>query len=45
MSWINTVAMRPIARIAGPNYAGLGEITQMRAIGQTPKTVLTHGNE
>lgn len=38
---IDTAAMRPIARLAGPNYAALGDITNMRPIGQTPKTVLS----
>jgi len=37
---IDTATLRPIARLAGPNYAGLGEITTMRPVGQTPKTVL-----
>ena len=32
--------MRPIARIGGPNYAAVGKITRMQAIGQTPKSVL-----
>ncbi|MGW3472023.1 flavin reductase family protein [Saccharopolyspora sp. NPDC000995] len=40
---IDTAAMRPIARIGGPNYAALGEITRMQPIGQTPKT-LVDGN-
>lgn len=38
---IDTATLRPIARLAGPNYATLGEITNMRPIGQTPKTILT----
>ncbi|WP_262703141.1 MULTISPECIES: flavin reductase family protein [Streptomyces] len=41
---VDTAAMRPIARIAGPNYAALGEITSMRPIGRTPKTVLVDGD-
>lgn len=38
---IDTAELRPIARLAGPNYAALGEITTMRPIAQTPKTILT----
>lgn len=34
---IDTGKLRPICRIGGPNYAKLGEIVQMRPIGQTPK--------
>ncbi|MGW5381191.1 flavin reductase family protein [Nocardia sp. NPDC003963] len=37
---IDTSALRPIARIGGPNYAALGTISRMTAIGQTPKSVL-----
>lgn len=38
---IDTRALAPIARVGGPVYAGLGEMTQMAPIAQTPKTVLT----
>jgi flavin reductase (DIM6/NTAB) family NADH-FMN oxidoreductase RutF len=41
---IDTSTMRPIARIAGSNYAALGAITRMQPIGQPPKTVLQNGN-
>ena len=37
---IDTNALRPIARIAGPNYAKLGEIVTMKPIVQTPKSVM-----
>lgn len=37
---IDTLALRPIARIAGPRYAKLGEIVDLAPIGQTEKTVL-----
>ncbi|GAA5051356.1 flavin reductase family protein [Nocardia callitridis] len=37
---IDTSALRPIARIGGPNYAALGKISRMIPIGQTPKSVL-----
>ncbi|MFF5989940.1 flavin reductase family protein [Prauserella flavalba] len=37
---IDTLALAPIARLGGPNYAGLGSVTTMTAIGQTPKSVL-----
>ena len=35
---IDTRALNPICRIAGPNYATLGEIVTLAAIGQTPKS-------
>ncbi|ALE76429.1 flavin reductase [Pseudonocardia sp. EC080610-09] len=38
---IDTQALAPIARVGGPVYAGLGEMTRMTPIAQTPKTVLT----
>lgn len=37
---IETAALRPISRLAGPNYAHLGEIITLSAIQQTPKSVL-----
>jgi len=35
---IDTRALNPICRIAGPNYATLGEIVTLTAIAQTPKS-------
>lgn len=37
---IDTLKLRPIARIAGPRYAKLGEIIDLAPIRQTEKTVL-----
>jgi flavin reductase (DIM6/NTAB) family NADH-FMN oxidoreductase RutF len=37
---IDTLKLRPIARIAGPRYAKLGEIVDLAPIRQTEKTVL-----
>jgi flavin reductase (DIM6/NTAB) family NADH-FMN oxidoreductase RutF len=37
---IDTRALAPIARLAGPTYAGLGPVTTMAPIAQTPKTLL-----
>lgn len=37
---IDTGQLAPIARLGGPVYAGLGAITHMTPIGQTPKAVL-----
>lgn len=37
---IETAKLRPLCRIGGPNYAGLGEIVSMQPVAQTPKTVL-----
>jgi flavin reductase (DIM6/NTAB) family NADH-FMN oxidoreductase RutF len=37
---IDTAKLRPTCRLGGPFYAKLGEIVQMRAIGQTRKTVI-----
>jgi flavin reductase (DIM6/NTAB) family NADH-FMN oxidoreductase RutF len=34
---IDTAALDPLCRLAGPNYATLGEIVTMQAIFQTPK--------
>ena len=38
---IDSAKLRPLCRIAGPNYAGLGEVLRMTPIAQTAKTVLT----
>jgi flavin reductase (DIM6/NTAB) family NADH-FMN oxidoreductase RutF len=35
---IDTKALDPVARIAGPNYARLGEIVSMRSVFQTAKS-------
>lgn len=35
---IETLALDPICRLGGPNYATLGEIQTMRAVTQTPKS-------
>ena len=37
---IDTLKLRPIARIAGPRYAKLGEIIDLAPIRQTEKTVM-----
>jgi len=37
---IDTLALNPICRLGGPNYATLGKIVTMRAVAQTGKTVL-----
>jgi flavin reductase (DIM6/NTAB) family NADH-FMN oxidoreductase RutF len=37
---IDTARLRPLCRIAGPNYARLGEVVSMKPIAQTAKTVL-----
>ncbi len=37
---IDTTKLNPIARIAGPTYATLGEIIRMAPIAQTPKTTI-----
>lgn len=36
---IDTAALDPIARIAGPRYARLGEIITMKSVFRTPKSV------
>jgi flavin reductase (DIM6/NTAB) family NADH-FMN oxidoreductase RutF len=38
---IDTAGLRPVCRLGGPNYAGLGQIITKGAIKQTPKTVIT----
>lgn len=40
---IDTRALDPVCRIAGPNYATLGDIVTLRAMAQTAKTVLDSG--
>ena len=37
---IDTTLLRPICRIAGPNYAMLGKVVTLQPVSQTPKTVL-----
>jgi flavin reductase (DIM6/NTAB) family NADH-FMN oxidoreductase RutF len=37
---IDTLALNPICRLGGPNYATLGEIVTLRAVSQTGKTIL-----
>lgn len=37
---VESAELRPLCRLAGANYAKLGEIIRMRPIGQTAKTVL-----
>ncbi|MEU1305164.1 flavin reductase family protein [Streptomyces shenzhenensis] len=39
---VDTAQLAPIARLAGPAYAGLGRITRMTPVGQTPKSTLPH---
>ena len=41
---VDTRALDPVCRIAGPNYATLGEITTLRVIAQTAKTVIGAGD-
>ncbi|GAA5120539.1 flavin reductase family protein [Alloalcanivorax gelatiniphagus] len=37
---IDTRALQPVCRIAGANYATLGEIRQLKPVSQTPKSVI-----
>ncbi|MQM40099.1 hypothetical protein KBTX_04143 [wastewater metagenome] len=37
---IDTRALQPVCRIAGANYATLGEIRELKPVAQTPKTVV-----
>lgn len=37
---IDTMALNPICRLGGPNYATLGQVVTMRAIFQSTKTVI-----
>lgn len=40
---IDTRELRPVCRIAGANYATLGEIRQLKPVSQTPKSVIEPG--
>ncbi len=37
---IDSTMLRPICRLGGPNYATLGTVITLKAVAQTPKTVL-----
>ena len=37
---IDTVALDPVCRIGGPNYASLGSVVTLREMPQTAKSVL-----
>ncbi len=37
---IDSTMLRPICRLGGPNYATLGKVITLKAVAQTPKTVL-----
>ena len=37
---IDSAQLRPVARLGGPNYAGLGPVISQKSIFQTPKTVI-----
>ncbi|MBM7332767.1 MAG: flavin reductase family protein [Alcanivorax sp.] len=41
---IDTRALQPVCRIAGANYATLGEIRQLKPVAQTPKSVIEPGS-
>ncbi|MGE4241706.1 flavin reductase family protein [Ramlibacter sp.] len=41
---IDSVALNPICRLAGPNYATLGPVTTKRPIQQTDKSLLADGS-
>jgi flavin reductase (DIM6/NTAB) family NADH-FMN oxidoreductase RutF len=36
---VDTAALRPLARLGGPNYAGLGPMVTMAAVSRTPQMV------
>jgi flavin reductase (DIM6/NTAB) family NADH-FMN oxidoreductase RutF len=40
---VDTTALRPLARLGGPNYAGLGETITMGAVARTPQMVVREG--
>jgi flavin reductase (DIM6/NTAB) family NADH-FMN oxidoreductase RutF len=40
---VDTAALRPLARLGGPNYAGLGETITMGAVARTPQMVVREG--
>jgi flavin reductase (DIM6/NTAB) family NADH-FMN oxidoreductase RutF len=42
---IESAALDPVCRLAGPNYASLGRLISMRPIAQTDKTVLSRPTE
>ncbi len=42
---IDSTALDPLCRLAGPNYATLGRVITMRPIAQTDKTVLKRSRE
>jgi len=42
---IDTVQLRPICRLGGPNYATLGDIVTLRSIAQTAKTIIDSNQE
>lgn len=42
---IDSAALDPVCRLAGPNYASLGRVISMRPIAQTDKTVLSRPTE
>ncbi len=37
---VDTRELNPVCRIGGPNYASLGDIVTLRAVGQTEKSIL-----
>jgi flavin reductase (DIM6/NTAB) family NADH-FMN oxidoreductase RutF len=37
---IDTLALNPVCRLGGPNYATLGRIVTLRAVSQTGKTII-----
>jgi flavin reductase (DIM6/NTAB) family NADH-FMN oxidoreductase RutF len=37
---IDSVALDPVCRLAGPNYATLGDIVTLRGVAQAPKSIL-----
>lgn len=37
---IDTMTLRPLCRLGGPNYASLGELIRMQPVAQTAKTVI-----
>lgn len=41
---IDTRALQPVCRIAGANYATLGEIRQLKPVAQTPKSLIEPGS-
>jgi flavin reductase (DIM6/NTAB) family NADH-FMN oxidoreductase RutF len=40
---VDTATLRPLARLGGPNYAGLGKTVTMAAVGRTPQMVTPEG--